>query len=174
MALDFSARSPLPHTLAASCPRNLPNPRIASLSREQCILLPQILPNIRLPERHNTRRVQLSRLGRTPRTHAKSQRRVVHAQHHDALVLWTVLAPAPHVRLEHVAAVQERHLAVGLDPHLVARVRRDDGQRGYVEAEFPCLGEFSEAQAEGEQVVARDRGREVGEGFAHIVHTGAL
>lgn len=78
------------------------------------------------------------------------------------------------MRLEHISAVQERHLAVRLDPHLVPCVRRNDAQRGDVEAEFSGLGELSEADAEGEEVVARNGGREVGEGFADVVDARAL
>jgi hypothetical protein len=73
------------------------------------------------------------------------------------------------MRLEHIAAVQERHLAVLLDPHLVASMRRDDAQRGDVKPEFARLCEFSEADAEGEEIVARDAGGEVGDGFPDIV-----
>jgi hypothetical protein len=81
----------------------------------------------------------------------------------------TVFAPAPHMRLEHIPPVQERHLAVRLDPHLVARVRRNNGQRCDVEAEFARLCEFSETQAEGEEVFARDGRGEVGEGGTDVV-----
>lgn len=84
-------------------------------------------------------------------------------------MLRAVLAPPTNVRLEHVAAVEVRHLAVGLDPHLVAGVRRDDAQRGDVKTEFPCLGELAQADSEGKQVVACDGGGEVGEGFADVV-----
>ena len=89
-------------------------------------------------------------------------------------MLRAVLAPPTNVRLEHVAAVEVRHLAVGLDPHLVAGVRRDDAQRGDVETEFPSLGELAQADSEGKQVVACDGGGEVGEGFADIVAARAL
>jgi hypothetical protein len=96
-------------------------------SRKQRILLPQILAHIRLPKRHHTRRIQLPRIRRTPRTHAKPQRRIIHTQYYHALMFRAILAPPAHMRLEHIAPVQERHLTVRLDPHLVARVRRDDG-----------------------------------------------
>ena len=73
------------------------------------------------------------------------------------------------MRLDHIAPVQKRHLPVRLHPDLVARVRRDDVQRRDVQAEFARLGEFAEAGAEGEEIGARDAGREVGEGKAHVV-----
>lgn len=78
------------------------------------------------------------------------------------------------MRLEYIAAIQEGHLAILLDPHLIARVRRNDAQRRDVEAEFTGFCEFSEADAQGEQVVARDTCGEVGERFADVVDTGAL
>ena len=102
------------------------------------------------------------------------QRRIIHTQHHNTLMLRTVLAPSAHMRLEHIAAVEKRHLAILLDPHLVPRVRRNDAQRCDVEAELAGFCEFSEADAQGEQVVARDARGEVGEGFADVVDTGAL
>lgn len=97
------------------------------------------------------------------------QWRVVHTQHHDTLVLRAILTPSAHVRLEHVAAVQKRHLAVLLHPHLVASVRRDDAQRRNVQPELARLCEFSKTDAEREQVVARDARGEIGYGFAHVV-----
>ena len=97
-------------------------------SRKQGILLPQILTHIRLSKRHHPGGIQLPRLRRTPRTNPKPQRRIIHTQHHHSLMLGTVLAPPSHMRFQHVAAVQEWHLAVGLDPYFVARVRGDDGQ----------------------------------------------
>lgn len=69
-------------------------------------------------------------------------------------MLRAVIAPAANVRLDNVAAVQERHLAVGLDPDLVARVLGEDGQRGDVETEFAGLCEFTEADAEGGEFFA--------------------
>ena len=45
--------------------------------------------------------------------------------------------------LDDVAAVEERHLAVGFDPHLVAGVLCQDGEGGDVEAEFEGFGELS-------------------------------
>jgi hypothetical protein len=80
-----------------------------------------------------------------------------------------IFTPPSDMRLEHVAAVQEGHLAVLLDPNLVSRVRGDYTERGDVQAEFACLGEFAQADAQREEVVARDRCGEVGEGFADVV-----
>lgn len=51
-------------------------------------------------------------------------------------------------------------------------MRRDDVQRCDVEAEFPGFGEFAEAGAEGEEVIAGDGGGEVGEGEREVVHSG--
>lgn len=47
------------------------------------------------------------------------------------------------MRFEDVAAVQEGHFAVGLDPQLVARVGGEDGEGGDVEAEFEGFGELA-------------------------------
>ena len=58
-------------------------------------------------------------------------------------MLGAVLGPAPDVRFEDVAAVEEGHLAVGLDPELVARVGGEDGEGGDVEPEFEGFGEFA-------------------------------
>jgi hypothetical protein len=102
------------------------------------------------------------------------QRRVVHAQDQDSLVLWAVLAPAADVGLEDVSSVQKGHLAVGLDPDLVAGVGGNDGQGRDVQAELARLGELAQTDAQREQVVAGYRGGEVGEGFAHVVDAGAL
>lgn len=84
-------------------------------------------------------------------------------------MLGAILAPPAHVGLDHVAPVQERHLAVGLDPHLVARVRGDHVQRRHVQPEFARLGELAQAGAEREEIGPRDRGGEVGERERHVV-----
>ena len=75
------------------------------------------------------------------------QRRIIHTQHHHTLMLRAILAPPPHMRLEHIAAVQERHLAILLDPDLVAGVRCDYAEGGDVETEFPGFCEFSKADS---------------------------
>jgi hypothetical protein len=82
-----------------------------------------------------------------------------------------VFAPSSHVCLQYISSIQKRHLAVGLDPDLVTCVRRDDAKSGDVQAKLSGLGEFSETEAQGEKLFARDRGGEVGEGFADIVNS---
>ena len=114
-----------------------------SLSRKQRILISQKLSTIRLPKRRNTRRIQPARLRRASRRNAKAQRCIVHAVHHDALVLGTVFAPAPDMRFHDVAAVEEGHLAVGFDPDFVAGVLGEDGQGGDVQAEFEGFGKLA-------------------------------
>lgn len=84
-------------------------------------------------------------------------------------MLGAILAPPPHMGLDHITAVQERHLAVGLDPHLVARVRGDHVQRCHVQPKFARLGEFAQAGAEREQVRPGDGGGEIGERKRHVV-----
>lgn len=84
-------------------------------------------------------------------------------------MLGAILAPPAHVGLDHVTPVQERHLAVGLDPHLVARVRGNHIQRRHVQPEFARLGELAQAGAEREEIGSRDRGCEVGERERHVV-----
>lgn len=78
------------------------------------------------------------------------------------------------MRLEHISTIQKRHLAILLDPDLVPGVRRDYRQGGDVQSEFARLGELSEADAEGEEVVARNRGGKVGKRFADVVDSRAL
>lgn len=69
-------------------------------------------------------------------------------------MLGAVLGPAADVGLDDVAAVQEGHLAVGLDPDLVARVLGQDRQRRDVQPELARLGELAEADAEGDELLA--------------------
>jgi hypothetical protein len=42
-----------------------------------------------------------------------------------------------------MSTVQERHLAIRLDPHFVPRVLREDRERSDVESEFQRFGEFA-------------------------------
>ena len=68
---------------------------------------------------------------------------LVHRVNNDTLVLRAVLGPTANVGLDDVAAVEERHGSVLLDPDLVARVLREDGEGGDVQAELARLGEFA-------------------------------
>ena len=70
-----------------------------------------------------------------------------------------------------MAAVGEGALAVGLDPHLVARVRRHHVQRRDVQPELARLGELADAGAQRQEVLARYRGGQVGDVQRHVVHT---
>ena len=89
-------------------------------------------------------------------------------------MLHHVLGPAPDVRLQHVAAVQEGHLALRLDPDARARVRRDHVQRRHVQAEGAGLGEAAEAGAERGQLGARHVGGQVGQRERHVVDARAV
>lgn len=89
-------------------------------------------------------------------------------------MLGAVFAPPANVRLDKVPAVQERHLAVLLDPHLVPRVRRNHLQRRDVQPELARLGELAHARPQREQVVPRDRRREIGQGELYVVHARAV
>lgn len=117
--------------------------------REQRIFLSQVLAHICLSKRNNARRVKFSCLRRRSCTHTKAlepqlalptafpklqthKRRIIHAQYHHTLMFRTILAPPSNMRLQHVSPIQERHLAVRLDPHLISRVRCDYGERGDV------------------------------------------
>lgn len=80
--------------------------------------------------------------------HSTYQRRITHAQYYHTLVFRAVFAPSSDVRLEHIASIQERHLAVRLDPHLVPCMRRDHCQGGDVQAELSGFGELPKAGAE--------------------------
>jgi len=66
-------------------------------------------------------------------------------------------------------AIQKRHLAILLDPDLVTRMRRQHIQRGDVKPELASLCEFAQTGAQGEEIVPRDAGGEVCEGFADVV-----
>lgn len=134
-----------PNTLCLFTILTLSTPPNSSplLRRKQGILIPQELPTVRLPKRRNARRIKAPGLLRAARRNTEAQRRVVHAVHDDALVLGAVLRPAPDVRLDDVTTVQEGHLAVRLDPHLVTRVLRQDRERRDVQTEFESLGELA-------------------------------
>ncbi len=94
--------------------------------RKQVVLVTQELATVGLSEEDNARGVQAATLGGAARRDAKAQRRVVHVVDDDALVLGAVLGPAANVRLDDVAAVQERHLAVALYPDFPAGVLGED------------------------------------------------
>lgn len=45
--------------------------------------------------------------------------------------------------LDDITTVEERHLAIGLDPDLIPRVLRENRQSGDVNAKLASLGEFA-------------------------------
>lgn len=78
------------------------------------------------------------------------------------------------MRLDDVPSIQERHLSVRLYPDLIPSMRRNDVQRGDMQPKLARLCELAQAGPEREQVVARDRGGEIGEGFANVVDAAML
>lgn len=62
-----------------------------STRRKKIILIPQVLPTVRLPETSDARGVEPPRLGGGPGGDAEAQGGVVHGVHDDALVLRAVL-----------------------------------------------------------------------------------
>lgn len=84
-------------------------------------------------------------------------------------MLQTILTPPSHMRLDHIPPIQERHLAIGLDPHLVPRVGGNHVQGRDVQPELARLGELAQAGAEGEEVGPRHGGGKVGERERHVV-----
>lgn len=97
------------------------------LSRKERVLVTQVFSTVRLAEAGDARGIQPPRLGGAARGDAEADGRVVHRHDDHALVLRAVLGPPAHVGLDNVAAVQEGHLAVGLDVDLVAGVLGEDG-----------------------------------------------
>ena len=129
-----------------------------TLTRKERIFFSEILARICLSEDHYISRAYPPRLSSAPCGNAKTQGHIVHAIHNDALMLRTILTPSPNVRLDNIASVQERHLTVCLDPHLVSRVRRNNIQRCDVQPELASLCELAKAGAQREKCVARDGG----------------
>lgn len=58
-------------------------------------------------------------------------------------MLRAVLRPSSNVGLDNMSSVEERHLAIGLDPDLVAGVLGKDWEGGNVQAELEGLGELA-------------------------------
>jgi hypothetical protein len=119
-----------------------------SLSRtEKGIFVSQVLSAIGLPEAHDARGVQPPGLGGAPRRDAEAERGVLHVDDDDALQARAVLGVAADVGLDDVGPVQERLLAVGLDPDLVARVLGQHRERRDGQPELARLGELAQAGA---------------------------
>lgn len=113
------------------------------LSSKQRIFVSEVLPAVGLPEAHDAGGIQPPGLGGAAGGDAEAERGVGHAVDDDPLVAGAVVGPAADVGLDDVAAVQEGHLAVGLDPDLVPRVLGQDGQRRDVQPELARLGELA-------------------------------
>lgn len=110
---------------------------------KQIRLVAQVLPTVGLAEAHDAGGVEAPGLCGAPGGDAEAEGHVVHVVDDDALVLGAVLGPAADVGLDDVAAVEEGHLAVGLDPDLVAGVLGEDGEGGDVQAELARLCELA-------------------------------
>jgi len=149
------------------------------------------LAAICLPKAHDRCGVNASHLCRAPRSHpaarrvsnsqlpethtpaldihSQPDRDVVHVVQDDPAVCRNIVGTPSHMRLEDVGPIQKRLLAVGLDPSLVAGVLGEDGQRGDVQAELARLCKLAEADAERDELVARDGRGDVGEREEHVV-----
>lgn len=81
-----------------------------------------------------------------------------------------IIRHPPHMRLHHMLTIQVRHFTVGFNPDLVLRERRNVIEGGNVEFELSSLlGKLSEAGADAEKLVARNRGCEFSDGFTDVV-----
>ena len=96
-----------------------------------------------MPKTYDTSRVEPPRLRGALGGDAKAKGYIIHVVDDDALVLWAIVGPAADMGLYNVAAVQERHFAVGLDPNLVAGMLCEDREGCDVKSELSSLGEFS-------------------------------
>lgn len=115
----------------------------ALTSSKEVVFVAQELAAVCLSEHGDTGRVEASSFGGAATRDAESEGSIVHVVHNNALVLGAVVRPAANVRLDDVAAVQERHFTVALDPDLPAGVLGEDGQRGNVQSELATLGELA-------------------------------
>lgn len=91
-------------------------PRAAA--SEHGLFVSQVLSHIGLVEDDDTGRVEVTRLDGRAGRGAKAEGHVGHGEHHDTLVLGSVLGDTAEVGLEDVVAVQEGKLTSGLDPDL--------------------------------------------------------
>lgn len=124
-------------------------PVTSTSTGKQRILVSQVLAAVRLPKTHDAGGVEAAGLGGAAGGDAEAEGGVAHAVDDDPLVAGAVVGPAADVRLDDVAAVQEGHLAVRLDPQLVPRVLGEDGQRRDVQTELSGFGELACAGAGG-------------------------
>lgn len=68
-----------------------------------------------------------------------------------------------------MTTIQERHLAILLDPQLISSMRRNDIQRSDVQPELAGLRELADTSTEREELMARYRCSVVGYGFTDVV-----
>ena len=74
-------------------------------------------------------RVDLSCSLCAPRSDAKSERGIRHAEHDHSLVFRSILRYPTEVRFEDMVPIQERHLPIRLDPHLQSAAQASDQVR---------------------------------------------
>mmetsp|Transcript_19902 Transcript_19902/g.50288 ORF Transcript_19902/g.50288 Transcript_19902/m.50288 type:complete len:492 (+) Transcript_19902:577-2052(+) len=130
----------------------------------------QVLANVALVEHHERCGLDRSAGRGGLRSEAEAERDAVHVQHHHAGVLRRVLRYPAKTDLGDVVAVQERHLRVGLDPHLVLGVLGQKVEAVDGEVELARLGELAEQRAERDELVAVHIGGRVQLLGAHVVH----
>ena len=120
------------------------SPWLSTLTRrKQIVLVAQKLAAVGLAKDDDARGVEAAGLGGAAGGDAEAERRVVHVVDDDALVLGAVVGPPADVGLDDVAAVEEGHLAVALDPYLPAGVLAEDGEGGDVQAKLARLGKLA-------------------------------
>jgi hypothetical protein len=66
-----------------------------------CAYLSQVLASIGLAEDHDTSRLELLSLSSRARSHAETERLIVHAVNNDTAVLGAILAPASGMSLQN-------------------------------------------------------------------------
>ena len=69
------------------------------------------------------------------------QRRIIHLQNYNSLMFRAIFAPSTNMGFDNIATIEERHLPIGLHPHLVPSMRSYDIQCCNVKSEFAGLCE---------------------------------
>jgi len=140
-------------------------------SLKQCVLITKVFSYICLMENDDCCRIQFSGIHGRPGSNTKPQRNVIHIENDHTLMFWRIFGYPAQMRLYNVVSVEERHLTVWLNPHLVFCILSKIVKSCDVQLEFVTFAEFSETCSEACEIGPCNRYTKAHQRLGYIVYS---
>lgn len=130
--------------------------RIEERGLEEGVFVTEVFADIGLVEDDDGGWIDFARVDSAACGDAESEWVVGHAENDDACMFRCVVGDTAKMGFDNVVAVQERQLAIGLDPHLVFRILRQVVKRSDMQTKLARLAKLAKTGAQGHEIGPTD------------------